>query len=507
MAALRKDVQDQMRAVQNGTKLSRAERAAKLHEIGRNERARVNEILIPVQKQKLKDVMYPKSQWVVRGYITEETAPGHYTAHLVGYPPELLSFTIRKQSIRLRVLDAGGKVVPDAPQLTLAPNVPDIIKPDVDESGSGECQVEFTLDQRSARAGFYTFQLRAAVDATDADTCKRVTLRDASASQRVYVAPLPDAEPALRPGQRFIGTPWEQASASTPTAYRDLESGKPLAWREIVTKVATLQRVEPSEGGGKRLTFVLEGHTGQICLETGGQVTDLPYLTPLVTDPVLKALKAQYEGKKVWCYGGPGAQRVCTEEGMSISVSGRPDVPLRIRRVERAYIPHIEMAIGRATFIGGDRQSAFTASHPLVVILDAPANGLSFSGLSYASTKDGKDVEEIPVDVVSHPKNYCLGLWNMVCDRWDFERDYSLCNPFKAHPAWPASMRNAVMRGEIVKGMTHDMAAWAIGWPSIYGTKSEMLGINDWIYDNIPFEGHVYFKNGRVTRQDWPRLP
>ena len=43
--------------------------------------------------------------------------------------------------------------------------------------------------------------------------------------------------------------------------------------------------------------------------------------------------------------------------------------------------------------------------------------------------------------------------------------------------------------------------------PGIYGTKAEMLRIDDWTYDNIPFAGRVYFRNGRVSSQDWPSLP
>lgn len=500
---VQKDMENQRRAVLDNAELSRNERVAKLHKIHKSERARVNEVLTPSQRRKLKDLMYPKQQWTVRAYVTAEADLAHYKARLEGYPSEYLSYIVRKHDIRLSTLDAHGKPVLNGPRLILAPNVPDVIKPVVDEKGSSMCQVEFILDRKTAKPGLYTVQFRASIDATDVETHERVKLQDAVGSQRVYFTPQPDEDPALRPGQRFIGSPWKQASASTVTPYRDVKNGKSITWREIVTRIVTLQRIEPSQDGN-RLTFVIEGHTGQVFIETTCQATDIPYLTPLLTEPTLRATKAQYEGKQVWCYGGPGAQCVSTEPGMSISLSGRLDVPLRIRRIERIYLPQVEMGIGNATFIGGERESAFITDNPLIVILDAPAKGLKFSGLFYVGDKD---IGETSIDAVSEPRAHCLGLWDEVSDSWDFERKYSLFSPFKTHPTWPARMRKAVMSGEVVKGMTREMVAWAIGWPSIYGTKSEMLALDDWAYDNIPFQGYVYFRNGRMINQEWPRLP
>ena len=499
--AIRKDIENQRRDIIDNTKLSRNERMAKLREIKESDRARVNEVLTPTQQRKLKDLMYPKRQWMVSAYITVGDDLSHYTVRLEGYPSEYLSYTINKQDIKLSVFNADGKLVYNSPQLTLAINTPDVIKPVFDENGSSVCQVDFVLERKTAKPGFYTFHFSAPVDATDNETHERVKLQDAVGSLRVYLTPQSDQIPALRPGQRFIGTPWEKVKASTETPYRDVKSGKPITWREIAARIATLQRVEAGQDGN-RLTFVLEKHTGQIFIETKSLSTSIPYLTPLLTEPTVKELKSQYEGKRVWCYGGPGAQCVATEPGMSISLNGRVDVPLRIRHIDRIYMPRVEMAIGNATFISGERESAFVTDNPLVVIVDAPVNGLEFSSLSYVGDKD---LEKI--DAVSDPRAHCLGFWNEVSDRWDFEREHSLSSPLKSHPAWPAKMQNAVLNGEVISGMTREMVAWAIGWPSIYGTKNEILNLDDWTYDNIPFRGHVYFKNDKVVNQVWPRLP
>lgn len=504
--ALQNDLDGRRQAVFANKALDAPARAAALLEINEDERAQVNKILTPAQKRKLKDLMYPRDRWEVTGYITTGAAPAHYVARLDGYPAQYMSYTIHRQDIRLRALDARGKPLANGPRLMLAADVPDVIEPVADWRGSSVCQVEFVLDRRTARPGLYVVEFAAAIDARDVETGKSVRLRDAVARLRVYVTPEPDQGPALRPGQRFLGTPWEDASATTATPYWDVKSGKPITWGEIAIRVATLQRVEPV-AAGNRLTFVLEKHTGQICLETEHPATDLPYLTPLLTEPTVRNLKARYEGKLVWCYGGPGAQCVCTEPGMSISLSGRLDTPLRIRRIERVYRPGTEMAIGRATFLGGERESAFVTDNPLIVILEAPANALEFSAMWYVGGEDTSGAKDIAMEVASDPRAYCLGIWNELSDRWDFEREYSLSGPFGGHSRWPAKMRKAVLNSEVIKGMTREMVAWATGWPSMYGTKDEMLRIDDWAYDNIPFQGHIYFKNGRVVSQDWPSLP
>lgn len=504
IAAIRKDLDNQSNAINRNHKLDGDERESKRHEMAKSERARVNKVLTPAQQQKFKDLMHPKEHWCVQADVTVGVDLAHYTARLDGHPAEYLSYTIRKQDIKLRTLDAHGVLVPNGPRLTLATNVPDVITPVYDGVGWRTCRVDFVLERQNAKPGFYNIQFSAAVDATDAETGEHVKLRDAVVgSARVYLTPQPDGVPDLKPGQRFIGNPWEQAGASTVSPYRDAYSGKPITWGEIALRVATLQLIEPGQHGS-RLTFALEGHPGLVFLETERQATNLPYLIPLVTEPTVRALQSEYQGKQVWCYGGPGAQCVSTVPGMSIGLSGGVDLPLRIKRVERMCVPRIELAIGNATFVGGDRESAFATDNSLIVILDASAKGLKFNGLFYAGDED---IDKASEDVESNPRAHCLGLWDEVSDRWDFERKYCLSNPLKIHPTWSTKMRKAVLNGELINGMTRDMVAWVMGWPAIYGTKAEMLSLDEWTYDNIPHKGHVYFKNGRVADQLWPSLP
>lgn len=486
--------------------LTPAQLRAKIREMQESEKTRVNGILTPAQQQKLRDLMYPRKEWNVNGYIFVENDLNHFNVRFDSHPSrEYFTYVIHKKDIRLSMSDSNGKIV-SGPHLTFAPDTPDTISPSTDERGHDAARLTLILDRKSMKQGMFCANLKTAVDATDTQTGERVAIPPVKAQSyaRIYITPQPDSEPALQTGQRFIGTPWVEMSADADTPYMDVSNNKPIKWREIATKIATIHQVAPGDKA-TRLTFAIEGHQGEVYLETNKPVTDLPYLTPLVTEPTVSNLKKQYEGKQVWCYGSAGGQCVSTEPGMSIGLSGKANVPMRIRHLERAYMLRQELAIGSYPgCIGGERESAFITDNPLVVILDMPQKGLELSGFSYVGKPDSKDDS---IDAVSDPRAHCLGLWNMVSDRWDFEREYSLQSPLDIGKKWPAKMRKAVLKGKTVKGMTRDMVAWTMGWPGIYGTKSEMLRLDDWSYDNIPFPGHIYFKGGRLSSEDWPRLP
>ncbi len=481
----------------------RDERIVRLREIRKLERARVKEILSISQQRDLKNQLFPKENWSVNAYLTAKSDLSHYKVHLEGYPTEYLSYSIKKANIKLSVLSIDGKSVFSDSPFELPSNMPDVIHPVVDENGVMVCLVDFTFDRQSVcHPGFYRVEFRAIIDAFDVESGKRVNIPDAVTEQSVYLTPQPISSAKLTSGQRFVGTPWEQISGSIETPYKDAATGDPVLWRDIAAKIVTLRQVIPVLGGNK-LVFVVEDYPGYVFIETGQAVSDLPNLTPLVEESEASALKAKYIGKQVWCYGGPGAQCVSSEPRMSISLLGSTDTPVRIRHIERIQMPLVSLAIGQATFVGGDRSSSFVTDNPLLVILDKRFAALDFSALSYV----GEDGEKLAVEVSSNPEKYCLGLWEMLSDRWDFERSYSLTNPFKAQNKWPKKMQKAVRKGSVVIGMTHEMVAWAIGWPAIYGKKADMLSLNDWKYDNIPSDGHVLFKNGLVVSQEWPSLP
>jgi len=71
-----------------------------------------------------------------------------------------------------------------------------------------------------------------------------------------------------------------------------------------------------------------------------------------------------------------------------------------------------------------------------------------------------------------------------------------------------AKMKKAIINGEIVNGMTPEMVAWSMGWPSDYGTKEQLAKMRHWnYYAPPPYAVDIYFKNGRLVRQEWPNPP
>lgn len=479
----------------------RKKQAAEWQQLDSDDTGQVNTVLTPTQQQSLRDLLSPKKSWYVSGYIFgDQKGLSHYSVSLDSQPrSQYFTYIIHREEIRLSSLDYWGKPVLNTMHPVLSADVPEAVKPVPDDYGFDHTHLALTFARKAAKPGYYQFQLTAPLGATDLNTNQPAKMRDATARsyQGIYLTPQPDAEPALAPGQRFIGSPWSEVDVSD-TAYKDVKTSKPIKWKHMNTKILVLRKVEPL-GSGNRLTFDLEGHSGQISLVTNATATTLPCLAPLLTEPNVRALKAGYEGKSVWCYGGAGGQCISSDSNVAISMGGRADLPMRIRHIERVYKPYQELAIGAATFIGGERQSAFVTDNPLIVILDPPAKGLELSGFMSVSKPDAKGIDAAFPEEVSNPRAYCLGLMNIFADKWDFEREYSLQSPLVIGKKWSAKMRKAVLEGEVVKGMTREMVAWVMGWPSIYGTKQEMLKLNDWTYDNIPSDGHIYFRNGVVS--------
>lgn len=168
--------------------------------------------------------------------------------------------------------------------------------------------------------------------------------------------------------------------------------------------------------------------------------------------------------------------------------------------MERVYAKDVILAVGSAPGYMGERKSEFTATNPLVAILEVPSKGMTINAFISNS-------EKVP-DITTSASSSCIALWNTFADSWDFEREYSLKHPFKSHPEWPARMRKAMLKGELKKGMTHEMVAWVIGWPSEQGTKEDLKALDQWTYDSVlPFTTDIYFKGDHMLRFEQPTLP
>jgi hypothetical protein len=102
----------------------------------------------------------------------------------------------------------------------------------------------------------------------------------------------------------------------------------------------------------------------------------------------------------------------------------------------------------------------------------------------------------------------CGSLVATYADPWEMRRMLFERSPLN-HPEWPAKVRAAVKDGTVIPGMTHEMVANAIGYPSVYATIAAMNRLRIWDYEAAaPFEQTVRFKGDRVISYDPPgQLP
>ena len=102
----------------------------------------------------------------------------------------------------------------------------------------------------------------------------------------------------------------------------------------------------------------------------------------------------------------------------------------------------------------------------------------------------------------------CGSLVATYADPWEMRRMLFVRSPFD-HPEWPAKFRAAIKNGTVIPGMTHEMVANAIGYPSVYATIAAMNRLQTWDYEAAtPFGQTVQFKGNRVVSYDPPgQLP
>jgi hypothetical protein len=448
-----------------------------------------------------------RKYWAIEAYILPEKAQGTYRLELRRHPSMPFSWAMRTPDLKLSMLT--GKHGP-LPALSVEARTPDVLKPqpflppDLRErpnplvKPSGDyIPIILRLDRKNAPAGMYVLQASGKVIARDEKTGEIAVLPGFHAELGAFLTPVPDKEPALQPGQRFLVLPVLGTSGGTPTPYRDLRTGKPITESSLIAHTLALKEVQ-----GDRLIFVLEDHKGDIYLESKESVDKLPYLTPILTDNTVRLLKAKYEGRKVWRYGGSGGECVSGNESSQGYLFGDASLPLVIKRIERVLLPDQCLPTGPRPGAVGEPQTGFFTDNPIFVIMKTPSKGLrmeSWSSINAAGP---------PPDLNKHVTKYCPLLWSEVSGQWDFERVYSLVSPFKAHPEWPAKVRQAIKANEIKKGMTYEMVAWSAGWPNAYGTTGELKKLSEWDYDAMPpYQTYVYFRNGKVVRADFPNPP
>jgi hypothetical protein len=397
-----------------------------------------------------------------------------------------ISFPARKSSrffpnrLRWTVAPHGGR----AREIAVRPaeGTPEAIEIEPRQLSSKK-SVRFRVSYTGLQAGMYTLSVNALPNAILVED-RPVRVQGGALS--VYL-PNPVKPPEAKAGQTFLCLPRD---GEFPSSYRDLQ-GRPVAGQKVALRVWRLTKVEP-----RRLEFAVEGLSGRVWCEWDGSLEKLPALLPIVEEPTVRQLRAKYEGRQVWGYGGIGATALTRETLEPVGLGFERLKPARLLRLYRVWLPWVWLPLGSATYIGG-RNYGFYAHHPLVVKLQPM--GKAVSGMMFESQHTWRLFES--------PQRHALGFYAVHADAWDLERAYSLQNPFELSKRWSARERRAWRTGKPAEGISHEVLAWIQGWPCIYGTKQELKRLDKWIYENVPFEAEFFFRNGRLVRWNIPDLP
>jgi hypothetical protein len=96
----------------------------------------------------------------------------------------------------------------------------------------------------------------------------------------------------------------------------------------------------------------------------------------------------------------------------------------------------------------------------------------------------------------------CKTVVRVFADPWEVRRALFTRSPFD-HPEWPKRIQAAVRSGTVLAGMTHEMAANVVGYPSVYGSIRDLDNMQRWDYDEpAPFGPTITFRGDRVVTYD-----
>jgi hypothetical protein len=232
--------------------------------------------------------------------------------------------------------------------------------------------------------------------------------------------------------------------------------------------------------------YTLSAGTTDLSNVTEGQ-TKLNLYFPDESATHLAALRAGYQGARVWPYGGVSL----TCEGAPIAVGSvrvTPTItatgPLRIERLER-------LTNGTAMIHDdpGNAGFAYEAVAPLLVFVRLPGQPESWSGGGLIVGRIPGGAEGIQ-RVMAAAMRRCRHVELTVGDRWDLEL---------AVARRPPGFNVAHYQGSLI-GLTHEQVAFIRGFPYAYKTRAELLGMAEWDYDWVaPNATYVRFEGDRVV--------
>ncbi len=362
-----------------------------------------------------------------RGWVTRPGIPSH--------------LQLPQSAIRVALQNTGSAVIPNPISELGRSGLPSALEQYCRPDDGGVTYL-YGIDEDRLAKGFYNI-------AVSAPRNVHVHTRNIP----MYVAPKPNALPSLRTGQKclVLPPPSDAGVKEMRIKYEDRAHGE-IPFHNISLHVARIVSI-----GNTTVTLAVSQTHYRLRESRSGNSPALLGLVPILEDPAQQAMESRYAGKRVWIRGD--LQNFCASEpGLDI------DWPTRTARIQHIYrvdVPFFELALGHHIGASGfGRDSGFETSSPLLVTF-APAK------------------EEAG-------RAHCADRFSFFADAWDLQRALSINSVSKAHPNWPAAMVDAIKHGKVHIGMTHEMVAWALGFPPYRRPLGELYRLSNWTYDDQP---------------------
>ena len=77
----------------------------------------------------------------------------------------------------------------------------------------------------------------------------------------------------------------------------------------------------------------------------------------------------------------------------------------------------------------------------------------------------------------------CRTAYGLFADQWDVDRVIATVDPRTTHPDWQPELRKAMLAFQVKPGMTHEMVAFAHGFPSSFEPVDHLLTTKLWEWD------------------------
>jgi len=220
---------------------------------------------------------------------------------------------------------------------------------------------------------------------------------------------------------------------------------------------------------GRALT-VVPGPLGNFFQAYFRLVSEAGEDTKPFVDETSAGLMQRYGNRPLWTYGDYLFR--CEEGHYYGTVRPRGRAPVRIVAIEREPQREVTVAMGSYGVAGCSEACAFAtlqAWSPLKVTF-ALAPGTYAGKLRGLNDSNDRDF--------THRR--CDGPTAYFADAWDFERVFTTVDPRIRQTGWSPALQSAMLNFTAVPGMSRELVAFALGFPTVYGTKEQLLRSDRW---------------------------